>query len=158
MAITNRERVGGAMDALKGGLAPFVSREFINHHKGRSDQELQQVLGEPVQDAKGHFSNMDASALLRVMWESWNEVYRDTLGRAERSLVSELRDIRNRWAHQEAFSSDDAYRALDSTHRLLTAVSSPGGRRGREHEDGTAARALRRAGTHTEAQDRGNSN
>ena len=125
MAITNRERVGGAMDALKGGLAPFVSREFINHHKGRSDQELQQVLGEPVQDAKGHFSNMDASALLRVMWESWNDVYRDTLGRAERSLVSELRDIRNRWAHQEAFSSDDAYRALDSAHRLLTAVSSP---------------------------------
>ena len=39
--------------------------------------------------------------------------------------MSELRDIRNRWAHQESFSSDDAYRALDSTHRLLTAVSSP---------------------------------
>ena len=113
------------MDTLKSGLVPFVSREFINHHKGRSDQVLQQVLGEPVQDAKGHFSNMDTAALLRVMWESWNEVYRDTLGHAERSLVSELRDNRNRWAHQESFSSDDAYRALDSTHRLLTAVSSP---------------------------------
>ena len=128
MAITNRDRVGSAMDTLKGGIAPFVSREFINHHKGQSDQELQQVLGEPVQDAKGHFSKMDAAALLRVMWESWNEVYRNTLGRAERSLVSELRDVRNRWAHQEAFSSDDAYRALDSTHRLLTAVSSPAAR------------------------------
>ena len=125
MAITNRDRVGSAMDTLKSGLAPFVSREFINHHKGRSDQVLQQVLGGPVQAAKGHFSNMDAAALLRVMWESWNEVYRDTLGHAERSLVSELRDIRNRWAHQESFSSDDAYRALDSTHRLLSAVSSP---------------------------------
>ena len=125
MAITNRDRVGSAMDTLKSGLAPFVSREFINHHKGRSDQVLQQVLGEPVHDANGHFSNMDAAGLLRVMWESWNEVYRDTLGHAERSLVSELRDIRNRWAHQESFSSDDAYRALDSTHRLLTAVSSP---------------------------------
>ena len=113
------------MDTLKSGLEPFVSREFINHHKGRSDQVLQQVLGEPVHDAKGHFSSMDAAALLRLMWESWNEVYRDTLGHAERSLVSELRDIRNRWAHQESFSSDDAYRALDSTHRLLTAVSSP---------------------------------
>ena len=125
MAITNRDRVGSAMDTLKSGLAPFVSREFINHHKGLSDQVLQQVLGEPVHDAKGHFPSMDAAALLRLMWESWNEVYRDTLGHAERSLVSELRDIRNRWAHQESFSSDDAYRALDSTHRLLTAVSSP---------------------------------
>ena len=28
-------------------------------------------------------------------------------------------------AHQESFSSDDAYRALDSVGRLLTAVSAP---------------------------------
>ncbi len=125
MAITNRDRVGSSMDALKAGLGPFVSREFINHHKGRSSAVLQQVLGESVVDAKGHLAGLDVAGLLRVMWDSWNEVYRDTLGPAERSLVSELRDIRNRWAHQEAFSSDDAYRALDSTHRLLMAVSAP---------------------------------
>ena len=39
--------------------------------------------------------------------------------------MSELRDHRNKWAHQEAFSSDDTYRALDSSGRLLTAVSAP---------------------------------
>ncbi len=27
----------------------------------------------------------------------------------ERSLLSELRDQRNKWAHQQTFSSDDAY-------------------------------------------------
>ena len=124
MAVTNRDRVGSAMDALKTGLAAFVSREFINHHKGHSSTVLQQVLGEPVHDAKGHFAGMDVAGFLRVMWESWNEVYRNILGHAERSLVSELREVRNRWAHQEAFSSDDAYRALDSTHRLLVAVSA----------------------------------
>lgn len=124
MAVTNRDRVGSAMDALKAGLAPFVSREFIDHHKGRSSAVLQQVLGEPVADTKEHLAGLDVAGLLRVMWDSWNEVYRDTLGHAERSLVSELRETRNRWAHQEAFSSDDAYRALDSTHRLLTAVSA----------------------------------
>ena len=59
------------------------------------------------------------------MWETWNEVFRKTLGFAERSLVSEIRDWRNKWAHQEPFSSDDAYRALDSAGRLLTAVSAP---------------------------------
>lgn len=31
---------------------------------------------------------------------------------------------RNRWAHQNTFSTDDAYRALDSVQRLLTAVSA----------------------------------
>ena len=125
MAATNRERVGSAMDALKAGLAPFASREFINHHKGRSTMELRRVLGEPVRDAKQDFSTMDVAGLLRVMWNSWNEIYRNTLGHAERSLVSELREVRNRWAHQEPFSSDDAYRALDSMHRLMTAVSAP---------------------------------
>ena len=39
--------------------------------------------------------------------------------------MSELRDHRNKWAHQEPFSSDDAYRALDSAGRLLSAVSAP---------------------------------
>ncbi len=52
------------------------------------------------------------------------EVFR-RYGRAERSLVSELREHRNNWAHQQPFSSDDAYRALDSAHRLLTSVSAP---------------------------------
>ena len=39
--------------------------------------------------------------------------------------MSELRDMRNKWAHQEPFSSDDADRALDSAERLLAAVSAP---------------------------------
>lgn len=43
-------------------------------------------------------------------------------GRAERSVVSELR-YRNKWAHQESSRTDDAYRALDSIQRLLTAPS-----------------------------------
>ena len=73
----------------------------------------------------GPFRAWTRAALLRVMWEWWNEIYRNTLGPAERSLVSELRDVRNRWAHQAPFSTDDTYRALDSTSRLLTSVSSP---------------------------------
>jgi predicted AAA+ superfamily ATPase len=59
------------------------------------------------------------------MWDVWNDVFRHTLGFAERSLVSEIRDWRNKWAHQQPFSSDDAYRALDSTGRLLIAISAP---------------------------------
>lgn len=124
MAVTNQERVGKALDTLKTGLAPFASREFINYHRGRSAQVLGQILGEPVQDAKARFASMDVQALLKTLWDSWNEVYRNTLGFSERSIVSELRETRNRWAHQESFSGDDAYRALDSIHRLLLAVSA----------------------------------
>ncbi len=66
----------------------------------------------------------DVAGLLKLMWETWNDVFGRTLGRAERSLVSELRDWRNQWAHQEPFSSRDAERALDSMVRLLNAVSA----------------------------------
>ena len=76
-------------------------------------------------DANRPFTAWDVAVLLRLMWEAWNDVFRKTLGQAERSLVSELRDVRNRWAHQEPFSGDDADRALDSAERLLTAVSAP---------------------------------
>ena len=45
--------------------------------------------------------------------------------RAERTLRQRTARLRNKWAHQQSFSSDDAYRALDSAGRLLTAVSAP---------------------------------
>ena len=124
MATTNHERVGKAMDSLKDGLAPFVGREFTRRYKGQTPRILQQQ-GVQVEDFRQPFEQMDVAALLKVMGNSWNEVYRDALGRSERNLVSELRDVRNDWAHQRPFSSDDTYRALDSTERLLTAVSAP---------------------------------
>ena len=69
----------------------------------------------------------DAAGQLKLMWETWNDVFRYILGHSERSMVSEIRDWRNKWAHQEPFSSDDTDRALDSINRLLTAVSAPEG-------------------------------
>ncbi len=125
MAVTNHERVGKAMDLLKQGLAPFVEREFKNTYKDKSLAEAARFVGEDRLLAKKAVSEWDVAALLRLMWEAWNDIFRRTLGPAERSLLSELRDHRNKWAHQQSFSSDDAYRALDSAGRLLTAVSAP---------------------------------
>src|SRR5271157_5927297 len=125
MAITNHERVGKAMELLKGGLGPFVDREFKSMYKDRAAAQFQRFLGEDRPSAKKAASASDVAALLKIMWDSWNDVFRLTLGPAERSLVSELREHRNRWAHQEAFSGDEAYRALDSAGRLLNAVSAP---------------------------------
>jgi predicted AAA+ superfamily ATPase len=125
MAITNHERVGKALELLKAGLAPFVEREFKSIYKDRAMAEAARFLGEDRLNAKKSITEWDTAAHLKVMWESWNEVFRKTLGPSERSLVNELRNLRNKWAHQETFSSDDAYRALDSAGRLLTAVTAP---------------------------------
>src|SRR5207302_2168042 len=72
----------------------------------------------------GNDLHLDTQGLLLILWGQWHTVFKNVLGHAERSLVSELRETRNKWAHQEAFSTDDAYRALDSSQRLLTAVSA----------------------------------
>src|SRR5437879_2587416 len=125
MAITNHERVGKALELVKTGLAPFVEREFKSLYKERALAEAQRFMTSERLDSGKPLSQWDAAVLLRLMWEAWNDVFRRTLGQAERTLVSELRDVRNRWAHQEPFSTDDAYRALDSAGRLLTAVSAP---------------------------------
>jgi len=125
MAITNQERVGKAMDLLREGLAPFVVREFKNLHQAQAADAALHYLDDDRTVAMKPLADWDVAALLKLIWEAWNDVFGRTLGRAERSLVQELRDFRNKWAHQEPFSSDDADRALDSMARLLTAVSAP---------------------------------
>jgi hypothetical protein len=126
MAITNHERVGKSLELLKAGLGPFVDRE-VRAAVAANALSMAKVRGfvEDPMLANRTIPEWDASALLKLMWETWNDVFRRTLGHAERSLVSEIRDWRNKWAHQEPFSSDDAYRALDSAGRLLSSVSAP---------------------------------
>jgi predicted AAA+ superfamily ATPase len=125
MALTNQQRVGKALDLLREGLADFIQREFQNKYATKATSEAQRLLGTDRLRGNKPMKEWDAAALLRLMWEAWNDVFGQTLGYAERSLISELRTIRDRWAHQENFSSDDADRALDSSERLLAAISSP---------------------------------
>src|SRR6266705_5509675 len=127
MAVTNHERVGKAMEYLKQGLQPFVEREMKAQHAQRWFEEARDSVSDSQANLFGteRQPKWDAASILSVMWNQWNVVFKKTLGQAERTLVSELRDVRNRWAHQNPFSTDDAYRALDSTTRLLTAVSAP---------------------------------
>lgn len=130
MAVSNHERVGKGLDLLKQGLYPFLERE-MKAALGEGWQEkarkalLERTPGSSKTGAQGAASNWDAHALLSVLLDQWESVFRKTLGKAERTLANELKDVRNAWAHQKAFSSDDAYRALDSVERLLQAVSAP---------------------------------
>jgi hypothetical protein len=126
MAITNQERVGKAMDLLRAGLAPVVDREVKEGIRtGKVNMETIRRFAEDPLLAEKPIAKWDVSPLLKLMWDTWNDVFGRILGRAERSLVQELRDWRNKWAHQEPFSSDDTDRALDSITRLLAALSAP---------------------------------
>ncbi len=125
MALSNQERVGKAMDLLKQGLAPFVEREMKRVYGERARAEALRIVGDEPNVAKRPLADWDVAALLKVMRNAWNETFSGILGRAEKTLVHELGDWRNDWAHQKTLSSDDADRALDSMARLLAAISAP---------------------------------
>jgi len=125
MAITNRDRVGKALDLLKEGLGPFVEREFIRVHRKRADEQARLYFNDRQLRTDRPIREWDAAALLGLMsTRAWGDVFAQVLGHVERSHVSELRDARNKWAHQEQFTGDDTERALDTAARLLTAVSA----------------------------------
>jgi hypothetical protein len=57
------------------------------------------------------------------MTENWGS-FKGRLSPVERGFAAELRDTGNKWAHGQAFSAEDTYRALDTMERLLTAIGA----------------------------------
>ena len=123
MAKTNRDRIGEGLELLSKGLQPFIERELKAEYGDKYDN----IIEEYFKDARGSKKEIELSdphICLSILWEQWNSVFSKTLGRTDRSLVSELKDVRNKWAHMGSFSTDDTYRALDSMGRLLNSVSA----------------------------------
>jgi Swt1-like HEPN len=123
----NREQATIALDLLVAGVVPFVEKQLLATYGDdwmsqtrasfRDDRGRNGETGQPIR--------WDAHSLLTVMWDQWNRAFRGVLGHSDRSLVSELREFRNQWAHQNEFDFDDVYRLLDSAERLLKSVGSP---------------------------------
>ncbi len=129
MAKSNRERVGEIMDLLKSGLAPFVLQQYQSRYRGKFLQEMELKLYNPpfsvsLPDEQRALEELDTQAWLRLMFHNWNEAFRDKLGHNERSYVSEMMTARNKWAHQEAFTNDEAQRVADTAKLLLQACGA----------------------------------
>lgn len=122
MAQSNHQQVGAGLQLLAQGLRPFVERELRAKY---GDGWLARGLGGSAGASVGRDTNPDdPSILLRLLWDNWRPVFEQKLSRGDRNYVSEARDIRNRWAHNEGFPTADAERALDTIHRVLLAVSA----------------------------------
>lgn len=107
----NRNAVASGLELLADGLRPYVIARIEAHQK--------------FLDVRDEIGLWDAQALLVFMWDHWNDLFRQDLSFLERSLVSELREFRNRWAHQDKLDDHDTYRVIDDVERLLKAASSP---------------------------------
>jgi hypothetical protein len=117
-----RDQVGRALELLAAGLAPFVQERMVaargldwfDSFRDRSGPDLERAL-------------VDPRFLLKVMTSAWNDAFSPPLSRRERTLVFELRETGNLWAHSEPFDWDDVDRAFDSVVRLLRPVDAQAG-------------------------------
>jgi predicted AAA+ superfamily ATPase len=126
MAISNRDRVSKGFDALSTGLTNFVDRQMTNANQGLGSDWIQEIeiRDKTKYGVSRNYEKEDPAVQLKVITEEWR-VFGKVLSRAQQSLASELREVRNNWAHSKKFDNDDTYRILDTMERLLVAVGSP---------------------------------
>ena len=123
MAKSTRQYVFEGMELLPTALIPFVEKRLESSLTSHWQLQLVEKLPSlrPVRSGRIEW---DQSALFNAMDRFWSEAFRAVLGRAERSLINELVDVRNELSHNGTFSYDDAERALDSMRRLMEAISA----------------------------------
>ncbi len=92
MAPTNRQRVEGALDALRDGLHPYFER-LVSARYGPSAWDAA-VMGSDRLRAGG--DNLDLTRLINIFHDYRNELFKDAMGRSAVSHMHEAQDIRNR--------------------------------------------------------------
>jgi predicted AAA+ superfamily ATPase len=125
MAISNRDRLGKALDQLRDGLLPYISRQLYDN------------LGSDWQDRLDPKNNnlQDVTVLLGLFMDHWQNVFKKLLSQSDRAYVSELKEARNKWAHSAPMASDDVDRYLDTAVRLCRNINAS--------EQADAIRAIR---------------
>jgi len=126
VVMTNSEVVDKGLRLLREELLPFVEKEMTEYCGSDWLQrpEVENILQLRPRPRNEASPNFDIQALLKIIEKNWRDVFSQILERDNRNLIIELMNWRNREAHQEAFTTDDTYRALDSITRLLKAVSA----------------------------------
>ncbi|MFT3835286.1 MAG: Swt1 family HEPN domain-containing protein [Micropruina sp.] len=134
MALSNRDRI----DRMFTVLAPALD-DFIASVIGQGDKALgavwaslvekrdnqKQIYGKSYDplDPQLQFRMLTEGAITSTFKPGWYP-FNKAIGRAGETYASELREIRNTWAHNGTFTDDDAYRALDTGERLLKLIGA----------------------------------
>ncbi len=125
MIISNHKRIGLALELLKMGIAPYIGREIkLAVKKGEISRHIIRDYVEDAELLKTEITQWDLKPLLKLMDDTWNVIFQDTLGFSEHSLLGELREWLNKWEHQTTIDNDDTDRILDSVARFLNAIQA----------------------------------
>lgn len=125
LALSNRDRIGRALEILGGCLGPFVDRHMAAFlPQGRDWLEVMTERAR-LEGRQDKLSRSDARVLLRVIAQNPRSFQKD-FSKLELAYVREIAEVANRWTHLEPFDDDDTSRALDTITRLLRAAGAGG--------------------------------
>ncbi|MFJ8555102.1 transcription termination factor Rho [Streptomyces sp. NPDC004365] len=122
--MSGTELIGRGFRVLAEGLGPFVDEQMRAAQVDGGDWVA--ALEAKDRSRFGHARSLsvsDPALLLRVLWAQWH-VFDGVLPVVARSYAGELRDVRNRWAHNDAFADSEVRRALETMELLLRRVGA----------------------------------
>ncbi|GAA4619466.1 hypothetical protein GCM10023195_88020 [Actinoallomurus liliacearum] len=129
MAASNPESAGGGFPLLGRGFQLLAEGlgPFVDERMSAVDGEDWLTALEAEDRARfGHARRLtmtDPALQLRVLVFRW-QVFDAVLPRSARSYAGELRETRNRWAHNEPFAVSEVRRALETMELLLRAAGA----------------------------------
>lgn len=108
---------------FRSGYEPFVLTVMKSIH-GAEWFAVLRTTPDLRLPADANAVQLDATALVRVVLTHWESTFSRVLHPSDRSLLFEIRKIRNQWAHQATVSFDDIDRLADNVIRLLTSIQA----------------------------------
>ncbi len=135
MALSNRDRVDRMFQIVAPALDDFIASVIGQQDPSIGASWTKLVQGKDLKNgapAGKTYDPLDPQVQFRMLTEGnvtggfkqgWYP-FNQAIGRAGETFASELREVRNEWAHNGTFTDDDAYRALDTAERLLKLIGS----------------------------------
>lgn len=126
MMISNKERIGDALELLAEGLYPPFKQEMKNKYSDQWQEEAQKYITKYKNMKKRELEerlSQDIGALLQVISNKWDSIFKnnENVDNQHRGIIFELIQLRNNWAHGNEFSDRDTERAIDNMVLLLMA-------------------------------------
>lgn len=127
--ITLHAKVGEALTLMAEALEPFIAKT-IAARLDTSEVQWVAIIQKLDQDRGrgfGAYSVNDPSLQLRALTERLGPLgfpFDNVLPRVGKAYASELRQVRNLWAHNEPFTPQSAFRAVDTALQLVDLIGA----------------------------------
>lgn len=120
--LTNKERVGRALDLVAEGLGPWMITQLHAKHGDKWATEVGRTAGLTGRDATPNRS--DPAYLFWVFDRQWHGLFKDQLSFEDKRAVSALWDARKEWAHGERITSERTERVLMDAEHILRSIGA----------------------------------